>query len=78
MEFHDIIWHNLAKEVKALDSENPALITLSGDLLKILPKNVEQFREIQQFLCEKNLKFTTLSPKNQRPVKIYIKGIPLY
>lgn len=49
---------------------------VQGELLKIFPKDVEEFRTIQNYLSVQNCEFFTMKLKSERPRKVIIKGVP--
>ena len=65
-----------AEQIAALC--DPPLIKLNGDLLKIHTKNHENFRKVQGYLNDNNLKFTTLLPESRCPKKVVVCSMPTY
>lgn len=70
-------WTELAKSITNLNKEKP-LISLKGERLMVLCKSDDDFRATQNFLDTNAHKYTTLHPRDQRPKKICIRGLPCY
>lgn len=70
-------WTKLAKELEKI-VDPPPTISLDGERLKVYTKDITCFRQIQNYLDDKQYKYVTLSPRNQRPRKILLKGIPQF
>lgn len=68
-------WHELASKINDITENNP-LIKMDGELLKIHCKSDNDFRKTQSYLDQNSFAYTTLSPNEQRPRKIVIRGIP--
>lgn len=68
-------WREITSQIADLILEQPTLQD-SGLFIKIFPKDIEQFRKIQRFILDKNIKAHTINPRNERPLKIVIKGVP--
>lgn len=68
-------WTELAKSISDLNKDKP-LISLKGERLMVLCKTDDDFRATQDYLDKHTLKYTTLHPRDQRPKKICIRGLP--
>lgn len=69
-------WSILAKEVIGVNKTKP-LIKMDGVHLKIQCRSLDDFRATQNYLDEKLVKYTTLTPQERRPRKVCIRGIPV-
>ncbi|GIY12342.1 hypothetical protein CEXT_341231 [Caerostris extrusa] len=52
-------------------------IKLASEQLKIFPANSDVHRAVTRYLTEKQLEFYVITPKNQRPLKAVLKGLPV-
>ncbi|GIZ02125.1 hypothetical protein CEXT_568991 [Caerostris extrusa] len=52
-------------------------VKLAGEQLKIFPVNSDVHRAVTRYLTEKKLEFFVITPKNQRPLKAVLKGLPV-
>lgn len=68
-------WTAIIKDIELLIQEKPPLMD-SGNFIKIYPKDTDQFRKIQSFLIQNSIKSYAMNPREERPLKVLIKGIP--
>lgn len=73
----DTNWTILAKATTELCKDKP-LVKMDGQHLKIHTKTDDDFRKVQNYLDENIIAYTTLSPKELRPRKVCIRGIPCH
>lgn len=56
--------------------KKPTRKFLKGDTVKVFPDSLEDYRTIKNYLEEKALEYFALKPKNERPKKVLLRGLP--
>lgn len=69
-------WRDIANKIDEL-AECKVFKGVQGDFIKFFPKTIDVYRKIQKFLSDSNIEFFGMRPKNERPRKILIKGLPI-
>lgn len=69
-------WLEQIKEIKELLGKEPTA-QLSGSLIKIVTSTVGTFRKLQAYLTREKIPYQCIDPRNQRPRKVLLKGIPV-
>ncbi|GIY20268.1 hypothetical protein CEXT_606411 [Caerostris extrusa] len=69
----------LKEHVAAISNQHKedVRVKLAGEQLKIFPVNSDVHRAVTRYLTEKKLEFFVITPKNQRPLKAVLKGLPV-
>ncbi|GIX98514.1 hypothetical protein CEXT_713341, partial [Caerostris extrusa] len=69
----------LKEHVAAISNQHKedVRVKLAGEQLKIFPDNSDVHRAVTRYLTEKQLEFFVITPKNQRPLKAVLKGLPV-
>ncbi|GFQ88341.1 zinc finger protein [Trichonephila clavata] len=49
---------------------------MAGRFLKVTVADAEQYRELNSFLTEAGVEFKSFNLKEDRPVKVVIRGLP--
>ena len=66
----------LLKKLNEL-TKNKVSGKLSGDMLKLEPKDADAYRAVQRHLLSEKIPFHSLNLKNERPKKVVLKGLPV-
>lgn len=48
-----------------------------GDSIRLYPNSINDYRVIQNYLCEAKIEFIRLPPKSERRREVVLKGIPI-
>ncbi|GIY30599.1 uncharacterized protein CEXT_416001 [Caerostris extrusa] len=68
---------NIKEQLKPIkDSFKDIKITLSGELFKIFAKDSDEHRNVTKFLQNNKMDFYLITPRNERPIKAVIEGLP--
>ncbi|GFV02829.1 hypothetical protein TNCV_2304621 [Trichonephila clavipes] len=63
--------------MKTINTAFPKLRSkLSGEFIKLYSDNSEQYRKLLHFVEENKFQFHSITPKQDRPIKVVIKGLP--
>ncbi|GIX84114.1 nucleic-acid-binding protein from transposon X-element [Caerostris extrusa] len=70
---------NLKDQIAEISNqfEDDVRIKLAGEQLKIFPANSDLHRAITKYLTHGKIEFYVITPKNQRPLKAVLKGLPV-
>ncbi|GIY74916.1 hypothetical protein CEXT_679801 [Caerostris extrusa] len=70
---------NLKDQIAEISNqfEDDVRIKLAGEQLKIFPANSDIHRAITKYLTDGKIEFYVITPKNQRPLKAVLKGLPV-
>ncbi|GIY84086.1 PUB domain-containing protein [Caerostris extrusa] len=70
---------NLKNQIAEISNqfEDDVRIKLAGEQLKIFPANSDIHRDITKYLTDGKIEFYVITPKNQRPLKAVLKGLPV-
>ncbi|GIY83538.1 hypothetical protein CEXT_671721 [Caerostris extrusa] len=69
--------NRVAVELSRIFHKEDVRVKLAGEQLKIFPVNSDVHRAVTRYLTEKKLEFFVITPKNQRPLKAVLKGLPV-
>lgn len=67
-------WRDIVKEINSKDGSDVPK-KLNGDFIKFLPKTVNDHHIIQKYLADSKTEFFTNHLKNERPLKVVVKGL---
>ncbi|GFS61920.1 hypothetical protein TNIN_358731, partial [Trichonephila inaurata madagascariensis] len=63
--------------MKIINNSFPNLRSkLSGEFIKLYADNSEQYRNLLHFVEQNKFQFHVITPKENRPIKVVIKGLP--
>ncbi|GIY46073.1 nucleic-acid-binding protein from transposon X-element [Caerostris extrusa] len=70
---------NLKDQIAEISNqfEDDVRIMLTGEQMKIFPANSDIHRDITKYLTDGENEFYVITPKNQRPLKAVLKGLPV-
>ncbi|GIX83207.1 hypothetical protein CEXT_80141 [Caerostris extrusa] len=70
---------NLKDQIAEISNqfEDDVRIKLAGEQLKIFPANSDIHRAITKYFTDGKIEFYVITPKNQRPLKAVLKGVPV-
>ncbi|GIX76559.1 hypothetical protein CEXT_614471 [Caerostris extrusa] len=70
--------NNLKDQIAEISNQfEDVRIKLAGEQLKIFPANSDIHRAITKYLTDGKIEFYVITPKNQRPLKAVLKGLPV-
>ncbi|GFY07579.1 uncharacterized protein TNCV_3650861 [Trichonephila clavipes] len=77
---HLKIKKNIRDQLKSINQKFPDITNKSsGEFIKLITNDVEEYHALTNFLEEdKDFEFFSLKPKPIKPIKIVIKGLPIF
>lgn len=68
-------WRKIVSDIE-LALNGPLNKKVQGEVVKVFPKSIDEYRFIQRFLAAENRQFYSIKLKDERPIKILIRGVP--
>lgn len=69
--YYDLINHIETNLIKKVTRK-----ILKGDTIKIFPESIDDYRSIQKYLTDNAIEHFRMAPRNERPKKVLLRGIP--
>ncbi|GFW81725.1 uncharacterized protein TNCV_2883991 [Trichonephila clavipes] len=76
---HLKIKKNIRYQLKSIYQKFPDITNKSsGEFIKLITNYIEEYHALTNFLEDKDFEFFSLKPKPIKPIKIVIKGLPIF
>ncbi|GFX62747.1 uncharacterized protein LOC103524116 [Trichonephila clavipes] len=76
---HLKIKKNIRDQLKSIYQKFPIITNKSsGEFIKLITNDIEEYHALTNFLEDKDFEFFSLKPKPTKPIKIVIKGLPIF
>ncbi|GFX08164.1 hypothetical protein TNCV_4783781 [Trichonephila clavipes] len=71
------ISETVRSQMKIINEKFPKIRSrTTGEFIKLYTDNLEQFHELLTFAEKTKFQFYEIKPKNERPIKVVLKGLP--
>ncbi|GFU07696.1 hypothetical protein TNCV_826751 [Trichonephila clavipes] len=71
------ITETVRSQMKIINEKFPKIRSrTTGEFIKLYTDNLEQFHELLTFAEKTKFQFYEIKPKNERPIKVVLKGLP--
>ncbi|GFX42629.1 nucleic-acid-binding protein from transposon X-element [Trichonephila clavipes] len=71
------ITETVRSQMKIINEKFPKIRSrTTGEFIKLYTDNLEQFHELLTFAKKTKFQFYEIKPKNERPIKVVLKGLP--
>ncbi|GFX04027.1 uncharacterized protein TNCV_4679301 [Trichonephila clavipes] len=76
---HLKIKKNIRDQLKSIYQKFPDITNKSSEFIKLITNDIEEYHALKNFLEEdKDFEFFSLKPKPIKPIKIVVKGLPIF